>query len=50
MRTSNRSSPRKPAAKKKSVTTARPKWQFAVDAIGMVSGPRDLSMRKGLSA
>lgn len=50
MRTSNRNSSSKPAGKKKPVTKLRPKWQFAVDAIGMVSGPRNLSMRKGLSA
>jgi hypothetical protein len=28
----------------------RKKWQFAADAIGMFSGPRNLSRRKGLSA
>ncbi|MBM3852167.1 MAG: hypothetical protein FJ399_03330 [Verrucomicrobia bacterium] len=31
-------------------TKLRKKWQFAPDAIGMFSGPRDLSQRKGLSA
>lgn len=31
-------------------TKIRKKWRFAPDAIGMVSGPRDLSQRKGLSA
>lgn len=25
------------------------KWRFAPDAIGMFRGPRDLSLRKGLS-
>jgi hypothetical protein len=25
-------------------------WRFAPDAIGMMSGPRDLSLREGLSA
>ena len=25
-------------------------WRFAPDAIGMFSGPKDLSLRKGLSA
>ena len=25
-------------------------WRFAPDAIGMFSGPRDLSLRKGMSA
>jgi len=31
------------------VSKLRKKWQFAPDAIGMVSGPSDLSQRKGLS-
>ena len=27
----------------------RKQWRFAADAIGMVSGPKNLSQRKGLS-
>lgn len=61
MRTSTRNSPLKSAIAGKAsknrnasapVSTAklRKKWQFAPDAIGMFSGPRDLSQRKGLSA
>ena len=32
------------------VPRPRKQWRFAADAIGMVSGPRDLSQRKGLRA
>ncbi len=61
MRTSNRNSTRKLANAPKALRNGndstlpfasklRKKWQFAPDAIGMFSGPRDLSQRKGLSA
>lgn len=46
----SRQIPRKPAGRGKAKSKLRPKWQFAVDAVGMVKGPRDLSARKGLSA
>ena len=63
MRPTTHISPRKSAASTKTVamrngstapavvaTKLRKKWQFAADAIGMFSGPRNLSRRKGLSA
>jgi hypothetical protein len=65
MRQTARSSTRKSAAVTKALSAGngahtpalglapsrvRKQWRFAADAIGMVSGPRDLSQRKGLSA
>ena len=62
MRMKTRSFSRKPAAGGKAVAVTngaagrtpalaaklRKKWRFAPDAIGMFSGPRDLSLRKGI--
>jgi hypothetical protein len=50
MPTKARVDTRKRARRKKPEANSRRIWQFAPDAIGMFSGPRDLSVRKGLNA